>query len=288
MAVINTILIIEALICVIPLLFVIIISLSSQESIRAIGYSFIPESWSGDAYSYLVSMGGQLARAYAVSGIVTVGGTALSLALTVPYAYALSRKDFRFRRLFGFICVFPMLFSGGLAPTYVMVRNVLHLSDSYWALIVPMLMNTFNIVIMRGFFQASIPSDLIEAASIDGSGEWGTFFKVVLPLARPGIATVGLLTAISYWNEWFIPMLYIRDPNYYPLPYLLMQIQQQADFLANNSGMLDAEAARAAASLPTDSLRMALVVTCVLPIMLLYPALQRFIVGGLTTGSVKG
>ena len=287
LVVLHTVLILDALICVIPLIFVIIISLSSQESIRTIGYSFIPASWSGDAYSYLASMGGQLLRAYWNSFVVTVLGTLFSLALTVPYAYAISRRDFAFRKLFVFVCVFPMLFSGGLAPTYVMVRSVLGLKDSYAAMIIPALMNTFNIIIMRGFFQTSIPGELLEASAIDGCGEWRTFFKIVLPLSRPGIATVGLLTAIAYWNEWFIPMLYVRDQSHYPLPLLLMQIQNQADFLARNSDILGSEAVNAVANLPTDSLRMALVVLCVVPIMLVYPLLQRFIVGGLTAGSVK-
>jgi putative aldouronate transport system permease protein len=181
-----------------------------------------------------------------------------------------------------------MMFGGGLAPTYMVCKNMLGLSDNYAALIVPMLVNPFNLIIMRTFFQSSVPEELIEAAAIDGSGEYNTLFKIIVPIAKPGIATVALLNALAYWNEWFIAMLYVRDPHLIPLQYLLMRMQNQVDFLVKNSSVIGVEASNIMNQLPKDSLRMALVVLIVLPIACAYPFFQRYIISGLTIGSVKG
>ena len=254
--------------CIIPFIFVIIISFSSQESIREIGYSFVPTSWSLEAYSDIWKLVDQL--------------------VTILYSYALYRKDFKYRKFFTFFCFFTMIFGGGLAPTFVVCKTVLGLSDSYAAIIVPMLLNPFNLIVMRTFFQSSVPGELIDAAAIDGSGEYNTLFKIIIPISKPGIATVGLVTALAYWNEWFIPMLYVKDAKYIPLQYLLMQMQTKVDFLVKNSSMIGAEAANIMSSLPQDSLRMALVVLIVIPIACAYPFFQRYIISGLTIGSVKG
>ncbi len=186
-----------------------------------------------------------------------------------------------------FFSFFTMMFGGGLAPTYVVCKTMLGLSDNYAALIVPMLVNPFNIIIMRTFFRSSVPESLIEAASIDGSGEYNTLFRIIVPIAKPGIATVALLNALAFWNEWFIAMLYVRDAKYIPLQYLLMQMQNKVDFLVKNSSLIGAEAANIMSTLPKDSLRMALVVLIVIPIACAYPFFQRFIISGLTIGSVK-
>ena len=274
--------------CIIPFIFVVIISFSSQESIRAIGFSFWPTSWSLEAYSYIAKLGDQLWRSYFNSFFITIVGTVLTLLVTILYSYALYRPDFKYRKFFTFFCFFTMIFGGGLAPTYVMCKTVLKLSDSYAAMIVPMLLNPFNLIIMRTFFQSSIPGELIDAAAIDGSGEYNTLFRIIVPISKPGIATVGLLSALAYWNEWFIPMLYVRDAKYVPLQYLLQQMQSKVDFLVKNSAMIGAEAANIMSDLPKDSLRMALVVLIVIPIACAYPFFQRYIISGLTIGSVKG
>ncbi len=287
-AVMHIILALFSFACVIPYIFVIIISFSSQESIRLIGFSFRPMEWSLEAYRYVMKMGDQLWRSYFNSFFITAAGTLMTVTVTILYSYALYRKDFRFRKFFTFFCFFTMLFGGGLAPTYVVVKTLLHLSDSYWAVIIPMLLSPFNIIIMRTFFQSSIPEELIDAASIDGSGEYNTLFRIIVPISKPGIATIGLLTALGYWNEWFIPMLYIRDAKYYPLQYLLMQMQNKVDFLVRNSTMIGAEATNIIATIPSDSLRMSLVVLIVAPIAFAYPFFQRYIISGLTIGSVKG
>lgn len=284
----HIIMILFCLACIIPFIFVVIISFTDQESIRQIGYSFTPIAWSLEAYQYVIRLGDQLWRSYFNSFFITVLGTAISMLITIMYAYALYRKDYKYRKFFTFFCFFTMLFGGGLAPTYVVCKTVLGLSDSYAAIIVPMLLNPFNLIIMRTFFQSSVPAELIDAASIDGSGEYSTLFRIIIPISKPGIATVGLLTALAYWNEWFIPMLYVKDARYIPLQYLLMQMQTKVDFLVKNSSMIGAEASNIMNSLPADSLRMALVVLIVVPIAFAYPFFQRYIISGLTIGSVKG
>lgn len=287
-AVMHLIMAVFCLACVIPFVFVVIISFSSQDSIRELGFSFTPNAWALDAYTYVAKLGRQLWVSYFNSFLITVVGTVCTLLVTILYSYALYRKDFKFRRFFTFFCFFTMIFGGGLAPTYVICKQFLGLSDSYAAVIIPMLLNPFNIIVMRTFFQSSVPGDLIDAAAIDGSGEYHTLFRIILPIAKPGIATVGLLTALAYWNEWFIPMLYLQDTKYYPLQYLLQEMQSKVDFLAKNAAMLGAEATGIVSELPSDTLRMALVVLIVVPIAFAYPFFQRYIISGLTIGSVKG
>ncbi len=278
-----------SLLCIIPFLFVIIISFSSEESIRAVGYSFLPQSWSLQAYEYTFRLGDQLWRSYLNSFLITFTGTVLSVAICVLYAYPLYRKDYSLRGFFNFLSFFTMIFGGGLVPTFVICKSVLGLSDNYAALIVPMLFSPFNVIVMRTFFQTTVPSELIEAATIDGSGEYGTLARIVLPIVTPGIATIALLNALAFWNEWFLSLLYInRNMDIIPLQYLLMRMQRNADFLARNSSMLGADAARAALALPSQTLKMALVVFIVVPIACAYPFFQRYVVAGLTVGSVKG
>jgi putative aldouronate transport system permease protein len=276
------------LICVIPFVFVAIISFTSEESIRQIGFSFMPIEGSLKAYKYILDLGDQLWRSYFNSFFITIVGTIISVLTCILYSYALFRRDFKYRRFFTFFAFFTMMFGGGLAPTYMVCKNMLGLSDNYAALIVPMLVNPFNLIIMRTFFQSSVPEELIEAAAIDGSGEYNTLFKIIVPIAKPGIATVALLNALAYWNEWFIAMLYVRDPHFIPLQYLLMRMQNQVDFLVRNSSVIGVEASKIMNQLPKESLRMALVVLIVLPIACAYPFFQRYIISGLTIGSVKG
>jgi len=278
-----------SLACVIPFIFVIIISFTSEDSIRQIGYSFAPLSLSLDAYKYVLRMGDVVWRSYFNSFYITIVGTLLSVSICVLYSYPLFRRDFKFRNFFNFLSFFTMIFGGGLVPTYVICKSVLGLSDNYAALIVPILFNPFNIIVMRTFFQTSVPMELIEAATIDGSGEYSTLLRIVVPIVKPGIATIALLNALAFWNEWFLSLLYLnKNMDIMPLQYLLIRIQRNADFLAKNSHMLGAEVASAARELPSQTLRMALVVFIVIPIACAYPFFQRYVVAGLTIGSVKG
>lgn len=277
-----------AIACIVPFVFVIIISFSSEESIRLIGYSFKPLGWSTQAYKYVFEMGSQLWVSYFNSFFVTVVGTFLSVLMCVLYSYALFRKDFKYRGFFTFFAFFTMLFGGGLAPTFMVCKQLLGLGDNYAALIVPALVSPFFIIIMRTFFQSCVPEELIEAAAIDGSGEYNTLFKIIIPISKPGIATVSLLTALGYWNDWFLALLYIRDAKKYPLQYLLMKMQSQVDFLMKNSSVIGVEASKILKDMPSISLRMSLVVFIVVPIACAYPFFQRYIISGLTIGSVKG
>ena len=278
-----------ALICIIPFIFCIIISFSSEQSIRNIGFSFIPQSWSLEGYRYVFDTGRQLWISYFNSIFVSIFGTALSMLICVLYSYALYRKDFKYRTFFTFFSFFTMMFSGGLAPTYEISKSLLGLSDNYAALIVPLLVNPFNIIVMRTFFRSSVPDAIIESASIDGSGEYSTLFRIVFPISIPGIATVSLLTILAYWNDWYQALLFINNGKYYPLQFLLWRMQSQVDFLAQNAGKggLNAQVATIAANLPQQSLRMGLVILIVVPIAFAYPFFQRYVVSGLTVGAVK-
>lgn len=286
--IISIILGLFCLLCIIPFIFVVIISFSSEASIREIGYSFLPTEWTLEAYRFVMKIGDSLWRSYFNSFFITIVGTCLSVLICILYSYALFRRDFKYRKFFTLFSFFTMLFGGGLAPTFVVCKTLLGLSDNYAALIVPVLLSPFNIIIMRTFFQSSVPDSLIEAAAIDGSGEYSTLFRIIVPIAKPGIATVGLLSALAYWNEWFVAMLYIRDAKFFPLQYLLMKTQNNIDFLVKNASVLGAEASKIRASLPSQSLSMALVVFIVVPIACAYPFFQRYIISGLTIGSVKG
>lgn len=286
--IINIVMTLFCAACVIPFIFVVIISFTTEESIRQIGYSFVPLSWGIEAYKYIMKLGDQLWLSYFNSFFITIVGTVISVLICILYSYALFRRDFKYRSFFSFFSFFTMLFGGGLVPTYMVCKQMLGLSDNYAALIVPLLVNPFNIIVMRTFFQSSVPEELIEAAAIDGSGEYNTLFRIIVPIAKPGIATIALLNALAFWNEWFIALLYVRDRAKIPLQYLLMQMQRNVEYLAKNSANMGADAAAAASKLPTQSLRMALVVLIVVPIAFAYPFFQRYIIAGLTIGSVKG
>lgn len=288
-AVIYIILGLFSLCCIIPFIFVIIISFSAESSIRAIGYSFFPQAWSADTFRYAFQKLPQIWRSYFNSIFITVVGTVLSTFMCALYSYVLYRPDFKFRGFFNFFSFFTMIFGGGLVPTYIVCSQVLGLSENYAALIVPLLVNPFNIIIMRTFFKSSVPLELIEAATIDGSGEYNTLFRVVAPIAKPGVATIALLNALVFWNDWYLSLLYIkRNKILQPLQALLMELQNNVEYLSRMAGQMGAAAINETAKMPTQSLRMVLVVLIVVPIACAYPFFQRYIVAGLSVGSVKG
>lgn len=288
-AVMNVVLALFSLCCIIPFIFVVIISFSSEESIRTIGYSFWPMAWSTDTYAYAFEKLPQIWRSFFNSVLITGIGTVLSTLICVLYSYALYRPDFKYRNFFNFFSFFVMLFGGGLVPTYIISKQVLGLSENYAALIVPLLVSPFNIIVMRTFFKSSVPLELIEAATIDGSGEYSTLFRIVLPIAKPGIATIALLNALAYWNDWFQSLLYIRQNKVLqPLQALLMELQNNVEYLNRMIGQMGTAAIMEAQRAPNQTLRMALVVMIVVPIACAYPFFQRYVVAGLTIGSVKG
>ena len=285
-AVLNVVFLLWSLACVLPLALVVIVSFSSEQSIFQNGYSFFPSEWSLDAYRFFFKLGDQLIRSYGLTIFVTVVGTLFSLAITAMFAYVLSRSDYAYNRLFTLLMLFTMLFNGGIVATYMVNTQMLGLGDSVWALILPMSLNAFYVIVLRTFYK-SIPLEIIEAARIDGAGEFKTFFSIVLPLSKPGLATIGMFTTIAYWNDWFLGMLYIVDQKKYPVQTLLWSMQNSLEFMKQSSANA-LEYAEMAAKAPTDSGRMALTVLVVLPILLAYPFFQKYFVKGLTVGGVKG
>jgi putative aldouronate transport system permease protein len=275
-----------ALVCVFPFLFVTIISFTDERTLARNGYALFPEKWSLEAYRYLFQAGDQLLRSYGVTILVTVIGTAISVVLISLFAYAISRSSFKYRRFFTFFAFFTMLFNGGLVPSFIVTTQLLGLQDTLWALILPLAVNAFFILIMRTFFMTMIPAAIIESGKIDGASEFGIFIRLVVPLSLPGLATIALFSTLGYWNDWFNALLYINDPDMVPLQSMLMRIENSMQFLLQNSnnpsvgtGILQ--------SLPQDTSRMAMVVLATGPIVLAYPFFQRYFVQGLTIGAVK-
>ncbi|WEK55254.1 MAG: carbohydrate ABC transporter permease [Candidatus Cohnella colombiensis] len=275
-----------SLLCVFPFVFVVIISFTDEKVLARDGYQLLPSSWSFEAYRYIIKTGESLMRAYGVTIFVTVIGTLLSLFIITLYAYAISRKNFKYRNFFGFMAFFTMLFNGGLVPTYIVVTQFVGIKDTVWALILPMAVNAFYILIMRTFFSTMVPDAIIESGKIDGAGEIRTFVQLVLPLSLPGLATIALFCTLGYWNDWFNALLYIDKSSLVPLQSMLMRIENSMQFLLQNSsnssintGILQ--------SMPQESARMAMVVLATGPIILAYPFFQRYFVEGLTIGAVK-
>ncbi|NMM52541.1 carbohydrate ABC transporter permease [Paenibacillus aquistagni] len=277
-----------AFICVYPFLFVIVISLTSEESLTKNGYSIFPEKWSFAAYEYIFKAGDQLLHSYGVTILITVIGTLVSLLVISLYAYAISRKNFSYRGFFSFIAFFTMLFNGGLVPTYLVVTQMLHLKDTLWALILPLVMNAFYILILRTFYSTTVPDAIIESAKIDGAGELRAFFTIVVPISLPGIATIGLFATLGYWNDWFNALLYIDNPSLVPLQSMLMRIENSMQFLLTNAQLSSSgQSLELLRTLPQEATRMALVVLATVPIACAYPFFQRYFVQGLTIGAVK-
>ncbi|WP_425284710.1 carbohydrate ABC transporter permease [Fictibacillus solisalsi] len=272
--------------CIFPFIYVIIISFTSEESIVRNGFQIIPKNWSMDAYHYLWSMKEQLFRSYGVTIFVTIVGTVISVFMITFYAYAISRPQFKYRRFFTFLAFFTLLFSGGLVPTYIVVTQFLHLKDTIWALILPLSMNAFYIIIMRTFFLKSVSESILESARIDGASELRIFFQIIFPLSLPGIATIALFSTLGYWNDWFTALLYINNPDLVPLQALLMKIEANLEFIRQNMDVANMQLS-IFSTIPQESAKMAMVVIATLPIAVSYPFFQKYFISGLTIGGVK-
>ncbi|HCL01894.1 MAG TPA: sugar ABC transporter permease [Lachnoclostridium phytofermentans] len=263
-------------------------SFSSEAAIIKNGFSLLPQDFSLEAYKTVFREPMTVMRAYVNTIGLTIAGTAAGLILQTMTAYVLARKDFEWRNYFSFFFYFTTLFSGGLVPYYILMSNTLNLKDSYLALLLPLLFSVYNLLIMKSYIMA-IPESLVDAAKIDGCGEVRTLFKVVIPLIKPALATVGLFIALAYWNDWYNAMLYIKTGSKYPLQYFLYQqvnnIEAYKKLIANNavsSSIINAM------SLPTQTLKMALTIVVTGPIILAYPLVQKYFVQGITIGAVKG
>jgi putative aldouronate transport system permease protein len=283
--IVNAVMMVLSLLFLVPMILVISSSLTDEKALSINGYNLIPSKFSLAAYQYIIADPYRILSAYTVTITVTAIGTILGLLLMSLLAYALSRRDFEWRKPISFIVFFTMLFNGGLVPTYYMVTQVYHLKNTLPVLILPYLVVPWYIFILRTFFM-TLPHELIEAARIDGAGEWRIFFQLVLPLSTPVLATVGLFCVLMYWNDWWLPLLYISDPKLFPLQYLLYSIMNNVLFLtssaAQTSGLL------VGVVIPAQTLRMAMVVVAMGPIAIVFLALQRYFVRGMLIGSIKG
>lgn len=274
----------------IPLLLTVSISLMDADALATHGYTLFPKEISFEAYKYILNNGAKIWRSYGVTIFVTISGTILGLAMMTLYAYAISRKYFPWRNTFTFFIFFTMLFNGGTVPSYIVITQILHLQDKIGVLILCGCLSTMYILIMRTYMQTSIPDAVVESAKIDGAGEFLCYYKIVLPMAVPTIATIALFLAIAYWNAWYPGFLYIlQNEDIVPIQLLLKRIENQVQFLNSNASSLSyAESEKLRQALPSDAVKMCLVVMIALPILIAYPFFQRFFIRGITIGAVKG
>lgn len=274
--IIHICLVLLAACAIIPVWVLVSGSITGEQELILKGYSFFPKSLSADAYKYLFYKASEILRAYGITVLITVVGTSASLLITPLLAYPLSRKDFRARNVFAFLVFFTMLFNGGIVPSYIMWTQIFHMKNTISALILPgLLMNGFHVILMKNYFAQNIPVELIEAAKMDGAGEFRIFYKMVLPLSLPIMATVGLFVGIGYWNDWTNGLYYITNPSLYSLQNLLNRILQDVQFLSSST--LTQAAGTVNTQMPSVSIRMAISVVGILPIMVLYPFFRNIL-----------
>lgn len=279
---------IYTLYCTLPVLLVIIAAFTDEKAINKNGFSFFPEKWSLSGMNTVLRYGKQLLVSYGVTIFVTLAGTFLGLLIMSMFAYSISRKDFKLSKFLSIYLLIPMLFNGGQLSGYIVFTTYYGLKDSLWLLILPLCVTTMNVIILRTYIVNSIPLELMEAAKIDGAGEYRTFFQITLPLMKPSLAAVGFMMATTYWNDWQNALLYITSDSKKPLQLLLVNIQKSIEFLLNNANVPASARAAMGGTIPQYSATMATVLVVIGPIMVVYPFFQKYFVKGLTVGSVKG
>ncbi|MDR1093318.1 MAG: carbohydrate ABC transporter permease [Clostridiales bacterium] len=272
-----------AAVCLYPFLQVLVSSFADEVTLTREGYRLIPSKWSADAWKTLFGSG-EIGFAYLLTAGVTAAGTALCVVVTAMAAYALSGKKLKYRNFFNFIYYLTMLFSGGLIPYYILVSNYLRLSNNLLVYVIPFAFNVWNMFLLRNFFN-DIPESILESARLDGAGEFTTAFRIVIPLSLPALATIGLFTALSFWNEWMTSLLFIDNSRYYTLQYIIVRMVNNVS-AAGNLGQSGLPAG--VVSVPANTLRLATAIATIGPIVLLYPFLQKYFVAGLRVGGVKG
>ena len=271
-----------------PVLLVFISAFTDEVYITQHGFSFFPAMWSMNGMNSVLRYGTQLARSYIVTIGVTVVGTGLGLLVMSMYAYSISRRGFKLARFLSIFLLIPMLFNGGQLSGYIVFTSYYGLKDSLLLLILPLCVTTMNVIILRTYIANSIPYELMEAATIDGAGDYRTFFQITFPLMKPSLAAVGFMMATAYWNDWQNALLYITTDAKKPLQLLLINIQKSIEFLLNNSNVPASARAAMGNTIPQYSATMATVVVVIAPIMVVYPFFQKYFIKGLTVGSVKG
>lgn len=287
--VINGVLFLFCVLCIVPFLLVISVSISSEKDIVFHGYGLIPLTIDFAAYRYVIANADQILQSYKVSLFVSFFGTAVSVTVMALCAYPLARRTFRYRRIIMFYVFFTMLFSGGLVPTYILVAKYLGMQDTVWALFVPTLVNAWTIIVMRAFFQ-KLPEELFESAKLDGANEFLIFRSLVLPLSVPIIATMSLFGLLARWNEWFPALLYIDSSELFPIQYLLQRIMRDVEMIRDllEQGMANVPLEDISESVPMEPARMAICIVAAGPMILVFPFFQKYFVRGITVGSLKG
>lgn len=285
LAVSHVILTVIALLAVLPFILLIISSFTDDKVALLNGYSFFPQKLSLGAYRYIADNSGTFVRAYGITVLVTVLGTSMSVIVTALMAYVLSKKDLPGGKFLSFMVIFTMLFNGGLVATYISYTTIFGIKNTLAALLFPnLLMNAFSVMLVRNYFAHNIPGAIYESARIDGAGEFLIFWKLVLPLSVPILATTGLMSALAYWNDWQNSLYYISDKDLYSIQAILNAINDSISMLAS----LGDSAGASAAELPTTTIRMAIAVVGILPILITYPFFQKYFAKGLVAGAVKG
>lgn len=286
-ALFNLVFVVLAAAAILPVVFVFMISISSEESIRQVGYSFFPVEFSSKAYLFLWNERGTIFNALLISVLVTCLGMALGILLTTTMGYSLSRPEFKLKQFYTWVIFIPMLFSGGLVASYVVNANILGLRNSLWVLILPLAVSSYNIVICKTFFKSIIPDGIIESAKIDGATQLRTFVSIVVPISKPLFATIALFLCFGYWNDWFLSSLYISNSKLVSLQALLNNIMRSLEYMANNP-TAGVSLQQYKAQMPSESVRMAIAIVIVIPIACAYPFFQKYFISGLTIGAVKG
>lgn len=283
----NIFLSLLAAVMILPFVLLFMSSITEENALIRDGYSFFPKQYSLDAYRYIFNNGDKIFRAYGITVFVTVVGTAANLALSSLLAFPLSIKSLPGRRFFTFVVFFTMLFSGGLVPTYVMYTGTFHIKNTIFALIVPnLMMSAVNVLLIRTYFANSVPSELFGAAEIDGASQFSVFWRIALPLSKPILVTTGLFAGLGYWNDWTNGLYYISNPQMWSIQSLLNKMIGDIQYL--QSGNTTSAAAAAMGPLPSTGVRMAIAFVAMLPVLLLYPFLQKYFAKGIALGAVKG
>lgn len=286
----NTLFLVMALMCFLPIIFIFIISLTKNDVIRTEGYQLFlnAETISADAYTYLWSQRQTILQALWVSVYTTAIGTTLGVMLTCVMGYVLSRREHKLNDFLTILIFIPMVFGGGMAASYVVNTQLLHLNNTMWILILPLAVSSWNVTISRTFFRSTIPDSVIESAKIDGASQLTIFTKIVLPISKPVLATIGLFLAFGYWNDWFQAQLYITDDNLKSLQAMLNNIQSNVEYLTKNPTATLTSSTELKRNMPQESVRMAIAFVVAVPIACIYPFFQKYFISGLTVGAVKG
>ena len=286
--IINLLFCLGSLMFILPFVLIIAASFTDEQALLVQGYKLIPAEFSTEAYKYVFRNPQQLIDSYKITIIYSITATFLGVVVMSMLAYPLSKPNYKYKKIVTFFIFFTMLFSGGLIPNYIWLTRYLHMGDSIWVYILPNLVNAFHVIVIRTFFQG-LPQSLTEAAKIDGASELKTFFTIVIPLSKPVIATISLLTLLARWNDWNTALIYIKSTNLYSLQYLLQKILREVEFVKNMAESTPiAGIDMDASTLPSETMRFAMCMVAAGPMLVVFPFFQKYFAKGLTVGAVKG